>query len=308
MEKRGLGRGLAALISDTMSGEGEAQVRDIPLEQVTPNPYQPRTLFEPEKMQELVASIKEHGVLQPVLLRQIGHEQYQLVAGERRFRASQMAELTTIPALIKECSEKELLEMAVVENIQREDIGPMEAARAYRRLMDEFGMTQEMVAQRVGKSRPSVGNTVRLLDLPEEVQDSVERGEISEGHARALLSAKEKVLLLDAWRTVCKKRLSVRDTENLMNEIHSGDSGPGAKATSLAALAGAGKGKPAQEAASWASDPNVAFLTDRLQEVLGTKVIIRRTSGAVGHIEIEYYSSADLERLADLLTYGRYGE
>jgi ParB family chromosome partitioning protein len=308
MDKRGLGRGLAALISDTMRVEGEAQVRDIPLDQVSPNPYQPRTLFEPEKMQELVASIKEHGVLQPVLLRQIGHERYQLVAGERRYRAAQMAERTTIPALIKECSDKELLEMAVVENIQRQDIGPMEAARAYRRLMDEFGMTQEMVAQRVGKSRPSIANTVRLLALPMEVQESVEQGEISEGHARVLLSAKAETQLLGAWRIVCARRLSVRDTENLMNGMLSEEAGSGAKAKSPPVLPGTERGKPALEAASWDSDPNVVYIADRLQEVLGTKVVIRHTSGAAGRIEIEYYSSADLERLADLLMYGRYGE
>src|ERR1051325_6862145 len=153
MEKRGLGRGLAALISDTMTEAGESQGRELPIQQIAANPHQPRTLFDPLKMEELVASVREHGILQPVLVRRIGHERYQLVAGERRYRAAQQAGLAVIPALVRECTEREQLEMAVVENVQREDIGPLEAARAYRRLIDEFQMTQETVSQRVGKSR-----------------------------------------------------------------------------------------------------------------------------------------------------------
>src|SRR5262249_44076276 len=147
------------------------QVHEIPVTQVEANPYQPRVLFDPEKMADLVASVQEHGILQPVLVRRVGPDRYQLVAGERRFRAAQKAGLSSIPAVVKECTEREQLEMAVVENLQREDIGVLEAARAYRRLIDEFAMTQDTVSQRVGKSRSAVANTLRLLKLPEEVQE-----------------------------------------------------------------------------------------------------------------------------------------
>ena len=191
MEKKGLGRGLAALISDSMAEGDGAQVRELPVSHIVANPFQPRTLFDPLKQEELVASIREHGVLQPVLVRRVGHERFQLVAGERRFRAAQAAGLTTIPALVKECSDREQLEIAIVENVQREDIGVIEAARAYRRMIDEFNMTQDMVSQRVGKSCSAVANMLRLLSLPEQVQDSVELGEISEGHGRALMMAED---------------------------------------------------------------------------------------------------------------------
>src|ERR1700709_2774553 len=153
MGKRGLGKGLSALIAETTGGDQDGRVREVPVSQVTANPYQPRTLFDPIKMEELVSSIKEHGILQPILLREIGHERFQIVAGERRFRAAQSAGFHIVPAIIKKCSDRDLLEMAVVETVQRDDIGAMEAARAYRRMIDEFGMTQETVSVRVGKHR-----------------------------------------------------------------------------------------------------------------------------------------------------------
>lgn len=309
MGKRGLGRGLAALISDTMPEEREGAVREIPVAQIVPNPYQPRTLFDPLKMEELIASVREHGILQPVLVRRAGHERYQLVAGERRFRAAQSAGLEVVPALVKEVTEREQLEMAVVENVQREDIGVMEAARAYRRLMDEFDMTQEMVAQRVGKSRSGVANTVRLLSLPEEVQFSVERGEITEGHARALLTAEDEASILRAWQIVLKKRLSVRDTESLARDIKTGalsagdpaalPSSPGKSSVKDSAL-----GSESRRVTF--SDPNEAALSDTLQQALGTKVTIRRTSREEGRIEIEFYSNQELDRLTELLIHGRY--
>lgn len=305
MEKRGLGRGLAALISDTMAAEdGQGQVRELPLAQIVANPYQPRTLFDPLKQEELVSSIKEHGVLQPILVRYIGHERYQLVAGERRFRASLSAGLSTIPALIKECNEREQLEIAIVENLQREDIGAMEAARAYRRMADEFGMTQEMIARRVGKSRAAVANTMGLLDLPEEVQESVERNEISEGHARALKGIRNTEDLLRAWRTVVKRGLSVRDTEKLVrslrplrNEEISPERSQGQEPLS-------GSYEPsnaAQDHRTGIVDPNETHLLNQLQETLSTKVSLRRSSGGAGRIEIEFYSAEDLERILETL-------
>ncbi|MBC7529395.1 MAG: ParB/RepB/Spo0J family partition protein [Chthonomonadaceae bacterium] len=288
MEKRALGRGLSALIAETRDDENVAQVRDVPLRQIIPNPYQPRTLFDPLKMEELVSSVREHGVLQPVLVRRSGLDQYQLIAGERRFRAAQSAGLTAIPALIREMDQKEQLEVAVVENLQREDIGALEAARAYRRLMDEFSMTQEVVSQRVGKSRSAVANTLRLLHLPELVQESVERGEITEGHARALLSVEGEVAILKAWEAVVRRSLSVRDTEKLAKETKQVPSTP----TNLSS---------AKEASPRREDPHVSDLVSRLQESLGTKVSLRRNGSGSGKIEIDFYSESDLERIADTL-------
>jgi ParB family chromosome partitioning protein len=299
MEKRGLGRGLAALISDTMSEDAQAQVQEIALDQISANPYQPRTLFEPEKLEELVSSIREHGVLQPILVRQIGHERYQLVAGERRFRATQSAGLKTIPALIKECTDREQLEIAIVENVQREDIGPMEAARAYRRMADEFGMTQESIAQRVGKGRTAITNTLGLLDLPEAVQDSIERGQITEGHARALKTIRDTAALLRAWDVIVKRGLSVRESEKLSREFRTPPlSSKSPQSDTSAATA------PSQSSASdflTSQDPNERYLLEELQQILKTKVSIRRGAGSGGKLEIEFYTLEDLERIVETL-------
>ncbi|HZO91165.1 MAG TPA: ParB/RepB/Spo0J family partition protein [Chthonomonadaceae bacterium] len=311
MGKRGLGRGLAALIPETEApADGGAQVREIPVGQVEANPYQPRTLFDPLKMEELVASVKEHGILQPVLVRRIGHERYQLVAGERRFRAAQAAGLATVPALVRGASERELLEMAVVENVQREDIGPMEAARAYRRLIDEFGMTQETIAQRVGKSRSGVANVLRLLKLPEAIQESIEREEITEGHARALMMIEDEPSMLNAWKTVVKRQLSVRDTERLAKELRerAANAAPVAE-TARTPLAEGGKREsaPVPASAVVGADANEAAIVEDLQRALGTKVALRHSAGGRGRIEIEFYSPQELERLVELLLYGRQG-
>ena len=291
MEKRGLGRGLAALISDTMSDDTQVQVQEIPLTQIVANPYQPRSLFDPIKQEELVASIREHGILQPILLRRVGHERYQLVAGERRFRATQAAGLASIPALVKDCTEREQLEMAVVENVQREDIGAMEAARAYRRMADEFGMTQETIAQRVGKSRTSITNTLGLLDLPEEVQDSIERGEISEGHARALKTIRDAPALLRIWQEVLKHGLSVRDAEKRAREVRLPAPPPSRDPQPSVSRAGT----------ALSHDPNESYLLDQLQQALQTKVALKRNAGGGGRLEIEFYSEEDLERIVEAL-------
>jgi len=298
MEKRGLGRGLAALIAETSGEDRASRVQDVSVLQIVPNPYQPRTLFDPLKMEELIASIKEHGVLQPVLLREVGHERYQLVAGERRFRAAQAAGLTTVPAIVKDCNDRELLEMAVVENVQREDIGAMEAARAYRRLLDEFGLTQEMVAQRVGKSRSSVANLVRLLDLPESVQDSLERGEITEGHAKALLSLRDGDAIERAWQRVVWNTLSVRDTERLTHDLRDGSG-----SSNLPNVSGSssGTGPTADPRTGRLLDPNESSLVEQLRSILGTKVALRRNPNGSGRLEIEFYAAADLERIMDAL-------
>lgn len=301
MEKRGLGRGLSALIPDSMDEQQGGQVRELPLSEIVPNPYQPRTLFDPLKQEELVASIKEHGILQPILVRRAGHERYQLVAGERRFRAAQAAGLATVPALIKEMEDKQQLEIAIVENLQREDIGVMESARAYRRMIDEFAMTQEMIAQRLSKSRSSIANTLRLLNLPDEVQESIESGEISEGHGRALLTAEEPAVLLKVFQNVVKRNLSVRDTEKLAREMRAA-----ALPASSSALSGGDPRStaPAADAArssdhARVSDPNESALLDELQQMVQTKVALRRMPNGSGRIEIEFYSGDDLARILE---------
>lgn len=301
MGKRGLGRGLAALISENVGGEGDARIRDVPVAHIKPNPYQPRVLFDPIKMAELVQSIREHGVLQPILLREIGHERFQIVAGERRFRAAQDAGLSQVPAIVKDCSEKELLEMAVVENVQREDIGPMEAARAYRRMIDEFGMTQETVSHRVGKSRSSVANVVRLLDLPDVIQESLERNELTEGHGKALLKLRDHPQLLErAWQRAVAEHLSVRATEQVVESLllpprpeKTGANGNSERAPASPSSNGT--------ATFTAGDPNEFACAQELQERLGTKVFVRRDSKGNGRIEIEFYTEEDLERVFDLL-------
>lgn len=290
MEKRGLGRGLSALIQETQTDADIASVRQIPLPQIFPNPYQPRGVFDPVKMDELVHSVREHGILQPVLVRQMGHERFELIAGERRFRAAMKAGLENIPALIKEVSTQEQLEIAIVENLQREDIGAMESARAYKRLNTEFGMTHEAIADRVGKHRTTVVNILRLLDLPEAVQMSLEMGDIQEGHARTLLGIKEEQALLKAWDKVKQQKLSVRDTENLVRQWRET---PERQPVS------------SHRSEAVAPDPHERATQNALQEALGTKVTIRRVSATAGRIEIEFYSEQELERLADLLLNGK---
>ena len=312
MQKRGLGRGLSALIPENRQGtpdsasdahEAGGAVCQIPVGQVEANPYQPRTLFDPEKMADLVASVREHGILQPVLVRKMAPERYQLVAGERRFRAAERAGLTSVPAIVKDCTDREQLEMAVVENLQREGIGAIEAARAYRRLIDEFEMTQDTVAQRVGKSRSSIANVLRLLRLPDEVQASVEIGEITEGHARALMMAEFSQAILHAWHETRKKHLTVRETERLARKSRDAMAGGGllspvrAEQTKNSAV-------PGQTKATGEVDVNEADVADRIQQALGTRVSIRRVSAGGGKIEIEFYSDEDLERLTEMLLTG----
>jgi ParB family transcriptional regulator, chromosome partitioning protein len=298
MQNRGLGRGLAALISETAAESRAGQVREIPVEQISPNPYQPRLLFDPITMRDLVDSVKAHGVLQPILVREVGHERYQLVAGERRFRAAQEAGLKAIPALVRECGDKEMLEIAVVENVQREDIGPLEAARAYRRLIDEFQMTQETVSQRVGKSRSSVANTLRLLQLPQEVQESLEAGEITEGHGRILLMGEDEETMIYAWREAVRKQLNVRDTEQLVKQVRNRGRKGGSE---TAGGAGAMVSDAELRRSSGVVDPHEAALVERLQDALQTKVLLRRLANGMGRIEIEFYSDEDLERIADVV-------
>ncbi|MCB9420926.1 MAG: ParB/RepB/Spo0J family partition protein [Ardenticatenaceae bacterium] len=214
-KKRGLGRGLNALIPGNETPETETGLQTLPLAQIVPNPHQPRTVMDEEKLAELAASIKEHGLIQPLIVTQTG-DGYTLIAGERRWRASQLAGLAEVPVVVKEATPQAMLELALIENIQRADLNPLEEAYAYQQLTDEFGLTHEQVAQRVGKGRSTITNLIRLLELPENIQQAVTDGRISGAHARALLPLTTPEAQIDAMKKVIKLTLSVRQTEALV--------------------------------------------------------------------------------------------
>jgi ParB family chromosome partitioning protein len=277
--KRGLGKGLSALIP---GAEAVASATlEIPLAELESNPLQPRQHFDQAAMQELAATIRAHGVLTPVVVRRAPRG-YQVVAGERRVRAARLAGLTRIPAVVREASHAQALEMALVENLQREDLNPMEAAEAYRRLVEEFELTQEEVAARLGRDRSSVTNALRLLRLPKRLREDLVGGVLSEGHARALLGLERAADQLKARDLIVKRGLSVRATEALVRRMRRGAPRPG--------------GRPRM------GDPNRRALEDRLRGVLGTKVrILPASKGGGGTLEIHFFSAEDLTRLVELI-------
>ena len=281
MVKRGLGRGLGALIPGADVERQSGLVQDLEIALVTPNPYQPRHDVAGPEFDDLVASVRSHGILQPVVARPVDGR-FQIVAGERRFRAAQAAGLATIPAVVREVSDREALEVALIENLRREDLNPIERARAYVRLAEEFGLTQEQVAEAIGGSRSGIANTVRLLDLPQEVQQAIDQGRLTEGHGRALLGVPEKSRLLELWQHVERRSLSVRETEVLVKSS--------VKNVSRETIVRKSPSK----------DPVLSDLAVRLQDRYGTNVSIV-TKGKKGTIQINYYSPEDLERLIDLL-------
>lgn len=277
----GLGRGLASLIPTVTTGISSS--RDVPVESIRPNPEQPRRSFDQAELARLADSIATHGILQPVIVVQEG-DAYVLIAGERRWRAAAQLGHSTIPAIVRTANEQDQLELALVENIQRSDLNALEEAHAYRHLIDEFGLTQERVAERVGRSRPTIANTLRILETAPSVQQAVADGDISGGHARALASleshAKQEVMLA----TVVARALSVRQTESLVQ----------------ASRDGMAPGQPVRERAS---DPDMQHMESQLREALGTKVTI--ASGRKGgRITISWYDDEDLGRLVDRLSAG----
>jgi ParB family chromosome partitioning protein len=280
MEKKGLGRGLGSLIPGASWKEERSTPIEIPLDAISFNPFQPRKSYDDEKFQDLVRSIRVHGILQPIVVRSKAEGTFELVAGERRLRAATEAGLPRIPATVKELTNQQSLEVALIENIQREDISPLEAARAYKRLADEFGLSQDEIAFRVGKSRPGVANTLRLLQLPTDIQVSLERGELSEGHARALLSIGDPELQRRAWEKVVGERLSVREAERISKDGQ--------------------QQNVSRETTPAAKDPNIEAVEDHLRQRLGTKVSINNRRGR-GKLEIEFYSEDDLHRIVTLL-------
>lgn len=275
--KKGLGTGLGALFGE----DAELTVEDkVPISRVEPRTGQPRTVFDEEALQELSESIAQHGLLQPITVRKLDSGYYQIVAGERRWRASRMAGLTEVPVRIIDADDRKVQELALVENLQREDLNPMEEARGYRALMDEFGLTQETVSQSVGKSRPAVANALRLLSLPDAIAEMLENGYLSSGHARALLPIEDPILQLEAAKQVVEKGLSVRQTESL-----------------TASLLRTPKEKSKK-------DPNAvdyaAVMGAQLGQALGRKVNI--VDGRKrGRIELEYYGADDREALLQAL-------
>jgi len=280
-KKRGLGKGLEALIPVT-AGEHQAGMVEIPVDDIAPNPMQPRQRLDPESLEELAASIREHGLIQPLIVSStvpgMGSTPYQLIAGERRLEAARLAGLSTVPVIVKEATPQEMLALALVENIQRADLNPLEEAGAYRQLMDEFGMTQEQVADQVGKSRVAVANAVRLLRLPAAVKSALAGGQISEGHARALLGLDQEEAQLRALKTVIRQGLNVRQTEELVRRMSAGPS-------------------PRREQAT---TPETEALEQRFRERLGTKVRLFRSRRG-GKLVIHFYSEEELQAIYDVI-------
>lgn len=264
-------------------------VIDINLDKIRLNPNQPRKFFDDEKLDELAESIRRNGIIQPVVVRPVDGGSFELVAGERRFRAAVHAGLRSIPAVARILNDLETLELALIENTQREDIKPLERADAYRRLIDSFGLTQEQVAERVGKSRSAVANTLRLLNLPLPIIESLDREEISEGHARALLSIADPDWQIEIWQRIVKQGLNVREAERL-SRISDASRTSKSQHVSRATC----HRRP---------DPNLSDVEEKLRRYLGTKVVISR-KGDKGSIDIEFYDDEDLMRIIDLLASG----
>ncbi|RKG88023.1 ParB/RepB/Spo0J family partition protein [Corallococcus terminator] len=286
-QKRALGRGLSALIPQAAPAApapvppSKAGVLKLAIEAIHRDNLQPRRHFDEAKLHELTESIKAQGILQPILVRKDG-DGYKIIAGERRWRASQAAGLKEIPAIVREVTEAQAFELALVENLQRSDLNPIEEADGYKRLVDEFKFTQEQVAQKVGKERSTVANALRLLALPADVKEMVANGSLSMGHARALLGVPRLPELQNLARQVTEKKLSVRDTERLVQQ------GRSAKSKDT--------GKPAPKVS-----PQVKALTEELQRRLGTKVRLSEKSPGKGTLEVDFFSYDDLDRLLKLL-------
>ena len=276
----GLGRGLNALLGDPeLSAQGDGAV-SLPISQVEPGLNQPRKRFDQEALDDLTDSIRVHGIIQPLTVRRLASGYYQIIAGERRWRAAKAAGLTEVPVVIIEADDRKVMELGLIENLQREDLNPAEEARGYQVLMEEYGLTQEQVAQQMGKSRPAITNTLRLLALPNDLMAMVESGALSAGHARAILGAPTATLQREAARQVVERQLSVRQTEALVRALQ----------------------KPQREPKK--SDPDLGLYLGELEKDLtgrlGRKVTISH-HGKKGKVQLEYYSSEDLEVLLTLL-------
>jgi len=279
-QKRGLGRGLGAFFPDGQGDRPASPLQQVPVSAIHPNPQQPRRTFEGQALGELAASIALHGVLVPLLVRPLAGGRYELIAGERRWRAAQMAGLATVPAIVRSADDRQSLEVAILENLQRQDLDPLEEAMGFRHLIDHYGLTQEQVAERLGRSRPAVANALRLLSLPDEIQEQVRAGSLSAGHARALLGAKPGAIR-ELARKVVSEGLTVRQTERLVN------------------LDGAARRRERRRR-RLERDPEIAAFEQQLRERLGAPVAVV-PQGVGGRLEIRYADADDLMRIGDLL-------
>ncbi len=274
-KQTGLGRGLSALIDDAALAEASGEIRSLPLHKIEPNPLQPRREFDPEALQTLADSIAAHGLIQPLSVREMPNGYYQIIAGERRWRAARMANLDEVPVLVLDADDRTVMELALVENLQREDLNPMEEAAGFQTLMDEYGLTQETIAERVGRSRSAVANSLRLLSLSDELADLVRSGTLSAGHARALLSLKDEKLRRQAAQRIMALQLSVRQAETLCRNL----------------------GKPKQKQVEQPLTVDyIAECEKSLSRHLGRKVKIVNGKRK-GRFELEFYGPEDLNRL-----------
>ena len=281
-----LGRGLDALIStEAVRTQGSSTINEISIEQIEPNADQPRSLFNEEALQELANSIHEIGIIQPITLRQISDNRFQIIAGERRWRASKIAGLKTIPAYIRTINDENVMEMALVENIQREDLNPVEIALAYEHLLENTGMTQEKVSERVGKSRTAVTNYLRLLKLPAQVQMSLQKKEVDMGHARALLALDSPSLQLKVFKEILKNGWPVRKVEEVVQKLKNGDD--------------IDTGKKKIQAKTKLPEEFIV-LKDRLSSFLDTKVQLTCSNKGKGKISIPFNNEDDLERIMNV--------
>lgn len=277
-----MGRGLSALISTAPSPQDNEELREIEIDLITPGEQQPRTSFDEAKLQELAQSIRASGIIQPLLVRRRGGR-FELVAGERRWRAAQLAGLSRVPAIVREIADENLLELALIENIQRQELNAIEEANAYKRLIESLGLTQEEVASRVGRDRTFITNYLRILKLPTEIQSLLEQEKLTFGHARALLGVSDPQLQRRFAQRICKHNWSVRETESRIRNLTRPEQPLSAPAPPL-------------------TDPNVRAAEAKLRRRFGTQVrIVPAKTGAAGRIEIEFYSAEDLNRLYDLL-------
>lgn len=293
VKKGGLGRGLDALFADVpvkeptaeknqnekISADDRDRVQYIKIHDIMPNANQPRKTFNEEKIGELADSIKEHGIIQPIVVRK-REKGYEIVAGERRWRAAIKAELSQVPCLVRELNDEQNMLIAIIENMQREDLNPIEEAEGLRQMSETFGMTQEQISKSLGKSRPYITNSMRLLKLPDYIRDSIAEGQLSAGHGRTLITVTDEKIRRELWQRIVSEGLSVREAEKLSSS--------------------GGKHKKKKPAASKKKIPDVLRVEAELKEVLGTRVSINK-KGNKGKIEIEYYSSEELERLIEML-------
>ncbi|MEN2775065.1 ParB/RepB/Spo0J family partition protein [Acetivibrio clariflavus] len=277
MSKKGLGKGLGALISTANEEIQSGGVIELKINEIEPTVGQPRKKFDDEKLMQLSESIKEHGIVQPIIVRKEDNT-YKIVAGERRWRAARLAGLTSVPVIVKELSNRQVMEMALIENIQREDLNPIEEAEAYERLLNEYNMTQEELSKSIGKNRSTIANIIRLLYLCDKVKEHLINGEISSGHARAILALDDIELQEKVCKEIIEKSLSVRETEKLVKRIQKGD-------------------EKVEKVKN--EDENIQKIEDDLEKILGTKVKLFNKNKK-GKIMIEYYSNEDLERILEL--------